>query len=90
MSDVELLQRMSVVEQEVEGEKLVTRHILEQTRRNSDDLASIKARLNRHDERFDRLEGRLDRLEGEVRGLRTDLPRIVAETLREVLDERGR
>lgn len=90
MSDVELLQRMSVVEQEVEGEKLVTRHILEQTRRNSDDLASIKARLNRHDERFDRLEGRLDRLESEVRGLRTDLPRIVAETLREVLDERGR
>lgn len=90
MSDVELLQRMSDVEQEVEGEKLVTRHILEQTRRNSDDLASIKARLNRHDERFDRLEGRLDRLEGEIRGLRTDLPRIVAETLREVLDERGR
>jgi hypothetical protein len=30
------------VEQEVEGEKLVTRHILEQTRRNSDDLAAIK------------------------------------------------
>jgi hypothetical protein len=29
-------------EGEGEGEKLVTRHILEQTRRNGDDLAAVK------------------------------------------------
>ena len=34
------------LEQEVEGEKLVTRHILEQTRRNGDDIAAVKTRLN--------------------------------------------
>ena len=36
-----------MLEQEVDGEKLVTRHILEQTRRNGDDLAAIKTRLDR-------------------------------------------
>jgi hypothetical protein len=45
--------RVGVVEREVEGEKMVTRYILEQTRRNSDDLAAIKTRL-------DRVEGKVD------------------------------
>jgi hypothetical protein len=39
--------RVEVVEREVDGEKLVTRYILEQTRRNGDDLAAIKGRLDR-------------------------------------------
>ncbi len=34
--------RMRVVEGEVEGEKAVTRHILEQTRHNSNDLTTLK------------------------------------------------
>ena len=34
--------RVRFLETEVEGEKLVTRHILEQTRRNADDLAVPK------------------------------------------------
>src|SRR5215510_253246 len=38
--------RMRVLEGEVEGEKLVTRHILQQTKRNGDDLAAIKARVD--------------------------------------------
>jgi len=95
MSEYEFLERrVAAVEQEVEGEKLVTRHILEQTRRNADDLAAIKARLNAHDARFDRIEAhqlshdaRFDRIEAELRSLRRDLPNIVAETLREVLRE---
>ena len=33
--------RGGVLEREVEGEKLVTRHILEQTRRNGDDLLDL-------------------------------------------------
>ena len=61
----------------------MTRRILEQTRRNSDDLAAIKARSNAHDARFDRLEA-------ELRSLRHDLPGIIAETLRDVLREERR
>jgi chromosome segregation ATPase len=38
--------RMRVLEGEVEGEKLVTRHILEQTQRNGDDLGALKARVD--------------------------------------------
>jgi septal ring factor EnvC (AmiA/AmiB activator) len=37
---------MRVLEGEVEGEKLVRRHILEQTQRNGDDLAVLKARVD--------------------------------------------
>ena len=96
---------------EVRGEKTVTRHILEQTRRNSDDLAVLKTRTARVEEKVDgldrkvdgldarvgRLEGKVDgldarvgRLEGKVDGLVRDLPRIVGDTMREVLDERDR
>jgi hypothetical protein len=86
--------RVGVLEQEVEGEKLVTRHVLEQTRRNGDDLAAIKTRL-------DRIEGRLvgvdlkglvrtvDGLDRKVDGLVKSLPDIVGQVLREVLRERG-
>ncbi len=38
----ELDARVRVLEGEVEGEKMVTRHILEQTHHNSNDLASLK------------------------------------------------
>ena len=92
---VHLEARVTVVEQEVEGEKMVTRHILEQTRRNSDDLAAIKTRL-------DRVEGKVDVLQTTVNGLQTtvgglqstvnglvrELPRIVAEAVREALPKR--
>lgn len=38
----EFERRMRVLEGEVEGEKAVTRHILEQVRRNGDDLSTLK------------------------------------------------
>ena len=86
--------RVDVVEREVEGEKMVTRHILEQTRRNGDDLAAIKSRLDRGDQRFDGLERRFDGLERKVDGLERkvdgltkDLPKIVGEVMRDVLRE---
>jgi uncharacterized protein YoxC len=76
--------RVDVLDREVEGEKIVTRHILEQTRRNSDDLAAIKTRL-------DRVEGKVDGVSEEVRGLKAtidglvrNLPKIVSEAVREV------
>jgi hypothetical protein len=87
--------RVTIVEREVEGEKMVTRHILEQTRRNSDDLAAIKTRLGRLEGRFDGLEGRFDGLERKVDGLdrKVDglvqsLPTIVRDVMREVLRDR--
>lgn len=93
---------MIVLEREVEGEKMVTRHILEQTRLNSDDLAAIKTRLERVekkvdgldqkvaglDQRVGGLEQKVEVLGGKFDGLTKSLPTIVAETMREVLDER--
>lgn len=107
-SDYELLERrvsalerdagrLKVLEDEVEGEKMVTRHILEQTRRNSEDVAAMRKQLDRMETRQDRMEGDLTGLRSEVGGLRSevrslrvDLPGIVAETMREVLRERDR
>lgn len=79
---------MSTLESEVEGEKTVSRYILEQTRRNGDDLAAVKTRLDRVEGRLDKVEGRLDKVEVEVRRLREDMPAIVADAMREVLRER--
>ena len=67
----QLQARVDVVEREVDGEKLVTRYILEQARKNGDDLAAIKGRLGRLEARFDGLETRFDRLETRVAGLET-------------------
>jgi archaellum component FlaC len=85
------------LEREVEGEKLVTRHILEQTRRNGDDLAAIKSRLDRFENRLDGIDQRLGGVEGKVGGierkvdgLTKNLPKIVGEVMRDVLDERDR
>jgi hypothetical protein len=76
--------RVGVLEREVEGEKLVTRHILEQTRRNGDDLAAIKTRLDRVEEKVDGLDRKFDALDRTVKDLAKSLPTIVAETIREV------
>src|SRR5258705_2053410 len=46
MTREEFDRRMRVDEGEVEGEKLVTRFILEQTQRNGDDLGALKARID--------------------------------------------
>jgi hypothetical protein len=81
--------RVGVLEHEVDGEKTVTRYILEQTRRNGDDLASIRTRLDRVETRLDRVETRLDGLTGKVDGLIKTLPTIVGDAVREVLNERG-
>ena len=87
--------RVGVVEREVEGEKLVTRYILEQTRRNSDDLAAIKTRLDRVeskidgvDRKVDGVDRKVDRLDRKVDDLAKNLPGIVANVMREVQRER--
>ena len=82
--------RVDVLEREVEGEKMVTRHILEQTRRNSDDLAAIRTRLDRVESKVDGLDQRLGAVEQSIGALRQNLPQIIATTMREVLDGRDR
>jgi len=64
----ELEARVSVLEREVEGEKMVTRHILEQTRRNGDDLATVKSRLDRVENRLDAVEQKLGGVERRLDG----------------------
>jgi hypothetical protein len=81
-------EEFTALESEVEGEKLVTRHILEQTRRNGDDLAAVKSRLDRVEHKLDGLERKFDGFERKFDGLNRNLPKIVGEVMRDVLDER--
>jgi uncharacterized protein YoxC len=87
--------RVGVLEREVEGEKLVTRHILEQTRRNGDDLAAIKTRLDRVEEKLDGvdLKGLVRNVEGldrKVDNLVRNLPKIVSDAVRNALPKRSK
>jgi uncharacterized protein YoxC len=88
--DRHLATRVDILEREVEGEKTVTRYILEQTRRNGDDLAAIKTRLDRVEQKVDGLERRMDGLERKVDDLAKAIPGMVAEAVREVFRERDR
>jgi len=92
--------RVSVLEREVESEKLVTRHILEQTRRNGDDLATIRKQLDGVDlkrlvQKVDGLESKVDGLEWKIGGvdakltaLTHGLPTVMAEAMRNALSKR--
>jgi hypothetical protein len=82
--------RVGVVEREVEGEKLVTRHILEQTRRNGDDLASIKTRLDRVESKLDDTNEGVRAAKSTIDGLIRGLPKIVAEAVRSALPKRAK
>jgi len=83
-------EEFEALEQEVEGEKMVTRHILEQARHNGDDLAAIKTRLDRVEGKVDGVDRRLGSVEQKLGTLERNFPKIVADTMREVLDERDR
>jgi chromosomal replication initiation ATPase DnaA len=86
--------RVAIVEREVEGEKLVTRHILEQTRRNGDDLAAILGRLDRLEQKLDAIDLRdpahtVSSLEKKINDLTRSLPKIVSQTVRETMQGQG-
>jgi len=92
-----LTTRVDVLEREVEGEKMVTRHILEQTRRNGDDLAAMRGRLDRVEgkvdglrEDFNSLSQDVRTLKGTVEGLVRNLPVIVSEAVRNAMPKRGK
>jgi hypothetical protein len=86
-------EEFKVLENEVEGEKLVTRHILEQTRLNSKDLATIKRQLGGV---MKQLEGvnlkelvrKVDSLETRFSTFLREYPATVAQIMRQVLRER--
>jgi len=81
--------RVGVLEREVEGEKMVTRHILEQTRHNADDLAGIKTRLDRVERKVDGVAKDVDGLKKTISNLVRDLPKIIGAAVRDVLPKRG-
>jgi hypothetical protein len=56
--------------------------------RTEERFGVIEGRLDRMDGRLDRMDSRFDRIDTEIRGLRTDMPRIVGEVMRDVLRER--
>ena len=75
--------RVGVFEREVEGEKLVTRYILEQTRRNGDDLAAMRVELKGLTEKVDGLESKIGNVDAKLTGLAHSLPTMIAEAVRE-------
>jgi hypothetical protein len=93
--------RVGVLEREVEGGNMVTRYIIEQTRRNGDDLAILKTRMDRVEQKVDSVSGEVTGLRNEVAGLRSELtgllgtvnglaanlPRRVADVVRQILRE---
>jgi hypothetical protein len=79
--------RVEYVAQEVEGEKLVSRYILQQSRKNGDDLAIVKTRVERVEEKVEKLEQKFDKLEQKFDRLENKLPGMIAEVMREVLRE---
>ena len=94
-------EEFAAVEREVDGEKMLTHHILEQTHRNSDILAAIKKRLDRVEGKVDGLDRKVDGLnrkvdaldrktDAKVDGLAQSLPDIVGDAMREVLRKRDR
>jgi hypothetical protein len=87
--------RVGVLEREVEGEKIVTRHILEQTRKNGDDLAAVKSRLDRIEQKLDGVDlkglvTKVDGLDRKVDNLVRDLPKIVGDAVRDAFDKTPR
>ncbi len=52
--------------------------------------AKTEDKLKEHDKRFDKIEGEIDYLRRDVGGLRSDLPKIVADAMREVNAEKPR
>jgi seryl-tRNA synthetase len=83
-------EEFKVLQNEVEGEKLVTRHILEQTRRNSDDLATLIRKVDGLESRVESLESKVGALDAKLIELIHSLPTIIAEALRKDRSEAAR
>ena len=69
-----------------------TRHILQQTRRNTDEIVGLRAEtrqeFGRAWQEFASLRQDLTGLRGMIAGLTTNLPSMIADVMRQVLRER--
>jgi hypothetical protein len=86
-------EEFKVLQDEVEGEKLVTRHILEQTRLNGADLAAIKRQLDGVDLKglvrdVRDLQSKVGSIDAKLTGLVHNLPAMMAEAVRGGLKDR--
>ena len=52
--------------------------------------AKTEQRFDQVDGRLDKIDGRLDHLDRGLRGLRTDMPKIVGDAVREVINGKPR
>ncbi|MBI1384087.1 MAG: hypothetical protein GC150_04170 [Rhizobiales bacterium] len=71
--------RVSVLEGEFDGEKSVTRHILEQTRRNGDDIAVLNGRLRRVEADIGGLKSDVSTLKSDVATLKSDVTTLKSD-----------
>ncbi len=72
-----------------EGEKLVTRHILEQTRRNADDLAALRSGIVRVERTVEAVAQDVGSQRRTLEGLVRDLPKIIGDAFRSASRTRG-
>ena len=70
--------------------KSVHKDLLTFQARTEQKFDKIDGRFDKVEGRFDRVDGRLDRVERGVRTLHEDMPKIVGDTMREVLREQRR
>lgn len=85
---IRLENRVTAVEQEVDGEKTLSRFILNQSRLNGDDLAVVKTQLDRVEAELVSLRSEFSSLRTEVSSLKRELPTIVSTAVRDVLGGR--
>lgn len=85
-----LQDRVSVVEREVDGEKMLSRYILQQVRANGDDLAAVKTRLDRVETDVSEVKRDLSEVKNNLTQFRKDMPGIVADAMHEVLKQSGK
>jgi hypothetical protein len=81
-------EEFSVLNDEVEGEKRVTRYILNETRGNGKRLDGVDQRLDRVEQRLDRVEQKIDSLDLRFSAFVREFPATVADVMRQVLRER--
>jgi hypothetical protein len=74
--------------QQVQG---VHKDLLAFQERTEERFNQVDQRFDNVDSGLDKIDGRLDHFDIGLRGLHTDMPKIVAETMREVLrEQRGK
>ena len=81
----ELRRRMDVLESEVDGEKILTRHIFEAFRRNETRLERIEKDMDHVKAALTEVKTDVGQLTSDMRGLRKDLPTIVGDAVRDAI-----